>query len=430
MKLKKRDFFAIHSWIGIKMSILFFIVCFSGTIAVLSNELDWLFNPEMRAGPKKELADRNLIRDNLKKDYPGGVLTYWMKPEAEYLCDIVYVEEKGQRKYVFANPYTGKIQGEAQITVQRYFRDLHYFLFIPFQVGHFTVLAFAFLLLFSLLTALIFYKKWYRKLFILKTQNGPLVFFRSLHRLVGLWSIPFSILFALTGIWYFIERANVGNIHQQIRFEVPTIDLKEYDQKEWKELTYTVDYDRIIDSAQVHLPGLKVEKIGPPASPGQAVYVYGSNHVPLVRSRANRVYVNPISYEVLAVQNAASINTSMWLNDIADPLHFGYWGGLPAKIIWFIMGLGISSLVLSGIWIVVKRKARSRKKLVNKKSLLGIWGYINIFITILMFGFMYYFLIARYGVAWHVLLTVSFCWSLVIAGSYYVYIYRIRSMGN
>ncbi len=49
MKLNKKAFFQIHSWIGIKLSILIFIVCFSGTLATLSHEMDWLFIPEIRA---------------------------------------------------------------------------------------------------------------------------------------------------------------------------------------------------------------------------------------------------------------------------------------------------------------------------------------------------------------------------------------------
>ncbi|PIF00071.1 MAG: hypothetical protein CR994_07710 [Maribacter sp.] len=67
------------------------------------------------------------------------------------------------------------------------------------------------------------------------------------------------------------------------------------------------------------------------------------------------------------------MSTLIWLNDIADPLHFGSWGGLATKVIWFIGGLGISSLVLSGIWMTLKRR-----KVGQKKDPLKSWGYGNI----------------------------------------------------
>ncbi len=419
MMLKKRNFFKIHSWIGIKLSILFFIVCFSGTIATISHELDWLLTPGIRVKPTQEQVSKNLMRDNIKAEYPNGEITYWMKPGASYLADIVYVEEKGLRKYVFLNPYTGEVQGDAQITIQRYFRDLHYFLFIPFQVGHFIVLAFGFLLLVSLLTALVFYKNWYSKLFVLKTGKGSLVFFRSLHRSIGLWSIPFSLLFAITGIWYFIERSDIGGIRELIYFDRPIVERNE---EEWKNLTLMVDYDRAVQIAKEEIPGLEVEKIGPPSRPGSPLYVYGKNEVPLVRSRANRVYIDPISYDVLAVLNANDLNFATWLNDIADPLHFGYWGGLITKLIWFLMGLGISSLVLSGIWIAVKRQSKQKEK----KKVIGNWVYANYLITALMFFFMYHALIVRYRVEWNVLLAVTLSWVLVIALSYFIFVVKVK----
>ena len=117
MKWNKRTFFSIHSWIGIQFSILFFIVCFSGTIATLSNELDWLFTPGMRVSPQETLAPRNEIRDRIEEQYPGGEIVYWTSPGPAYLADIVYVVKEVVRTYVFVNPHTGLIQGDAQITI-------------------------------------------------------------------------------------------------------------------------------------------------------------------------------------------------------------------------------------------------------------------------------------------------------------------------
>lgn len=48
MKLpSKKLFYRFHNWIGVQLSILFFIVWFSGTLAILSSEYDWLFFPEV-----------------------------------------------------------------------------------------------------------------------------------------------------------------------------------------------------------------------------------------------------------------------------------------------------------------------------------------------------------------------------------------------
>ena len=91
MKLDRKFFFRIHSWIGIKLSILFFIVCFSGTMATLSHEMDWLFIPETRATYQETKADKNTVVDNLMGQFPTGKIIYWAAAAESYLCDIVYV---------------------------------------------------------------------------------------------------------------------------------------------------------------------------------------------------------------------------------------------------------------------------------------------------------------------------------------------------
>lgn len=407
------------------MSILFFIVCFSGTLATLSHEMDWVFIPAIRATPQEVFASKNVIVSNIKKTYPKGRITYWSRQEEPYLCDLIQVLEGEKRKYVFANQYTGEIQGSANLTFQRFFRDLHYYLFIPFQLGHFTVLIFGLLLFISLITALLFYKKWWRKLFELRTGKGALVFFRSLHRLVGLWSIPFTLLFSITGIWYFIERANVADIRREVNPRIPKITTFDSKVDSMINLSYTIDYDKAVKIAEQQIPNLQVKSLNPATTHNNAIFIRGKSDAPLVRQRANRVYINPHTYEILKIQNARDISTVMWLNDVADPLHFGYWGGLLTKIIWFIMGMGISSLVLSGIWISLKRKAMNRKR---QNKVRGVWKYVN-WST---YGVMMYFMYSKLFSVYHASLTsitiISLGWLSLITLTYYVFVIRLKKV--
>ncbi|MEP0710773.1 PepSY-associated TM helix domain-containing protein [Algoriphagus sp.] len=426
MKFKKKVFFDIHSWIGIKLSILFFIVCFSGTIATLSHEMDWLFIPEMRAEEQNVRASKNQIILNLRAAYPNGTFTYWAASEEPYLCDIIYVVQDEKQVYAFANPYTGVIQGHASITFQRFFRDLHYYLFIPFQVGHFTVLIFSFLLLISLTTALLFYKKWYSKLFELKIHNGPLVFFRSLHRLVGLWSIPFTLLFSITGIWYFAERTNIGNLSDIANPKAPKIESRFSEEPNASDFVFTVDYSLAEQKAQKAIPGLIIKDILPPKNPTEPIYLTGLSDVPLVRNRANRVYLDPKDYKVIGVQNAAELNTATYLNDIADPIHFGNWGGLITKVIWFVMGMGISSLILTGIWISLKRKVKSRAK--QMKQRMGVWKYLNWAMFLVVIGFMYAALISNYHATPAAFITITAGWFVFITLAWYLFEVKLREI--
>lgn len=421
MKLNKKTLFQIHSWIGIKLSILFFIVCFSGTLATLSNEMDWLFYPGMRATGNGERVSYNQLVEEVQKAYPDGSISYWVMPKEPYLNDIVYVNKQGQRHYVFVDAQTGEVAGDTTVTFQRFFRDFHYYLFMPFyQIGYFMVLVFAFFLAISLVTALMFYKKWWKKLFELKSGNGKLMLFRSLHRLVGLWSVPFAILFSLTGIWYFVERTNLGKVSEIANPIPPKLENEPLDSSDPVAFSYQLDYDKAAQVAQESITGLQIRGIVPTNEVSKPIYFRGTSHVPLVRNRANRVYLDPISYEPVMVQKAEEIPTVMYLNDIADPLHFGNWGGLTTKILWFFAGLSLSSLVLTGIWIALKRQ-------VKKTSIkpMGSWKYINWGLALVVIGFMYSFMILRYSLSWQPLVFVGLLLGLISWLTWYIFVFRL-----
>ncbi len=423
MKLDRKKLFRIHGWIGIKLSILFFIVCFSGTLAVLSHEMDWLFNPDTRAQYQEQRASRNSIVQQVKASMPDARIVYWEASREPYLCDQIHVTQDNHRYYVFANPYTGQVQGHASLTIARFLRDLHYYLFIPFQVGHFTVLIFGFLLLASVITALYFYRKWYRKFFALKKGKGPVVLFRSLHRVVGVWSIPLALLFAVTGIWYFIERTNLGQVSTIANTKTPEIQALGLDSVAFAQMDATLDYDQAIAAAKAAIPDLQVKDIFIPTQQDRPLYLTGTNTTPLVRHRANRVYIHPLTYEVVAVQDAGKINTVTWLNDIMDPLHFGYWGGLPSKIIWFLSGLAISGLVLTGIWISLKRKVRDAQK--AKHQRLGKWKYANWAVLFLLLLFMYGTLIVRYAAGTGLIIGLTLAIIGLTVLGWYIFVHRI-----
>lgn len=367
--ITKDRLFKLHSWVGVNLSILLFVVCFSGTLAVFSHELDWLFNPAMRAQPSDEQASWNTIAANVQAAFPEGRITYWHRAHEPYLTDLIYVKQGDDLKYVFANPYTGAVQGSADITIARFMRDLHYYLFIPFQIGHFTVLFFGFVLTIALWTGLLYYRDWYKKLFVLKTGKGAKVFYSSLHKLIGAWSIPFLMVISLTALWYFVERADFPRISSYLDEARPTVQAPSGVEQP---LSYpAIDYDQYAAIAKQAIPGLSVKGIYPPFTSTQSLYLTGPSEVPLVRYRANRVYVDPYTHQVLKVQQADQINTVTWLNDIADPVHFGYWGGLASKTVWFIFGLGLSILILTGPWLFLKKQKKLRKLKKERRVVYG-----------------------------------------------------------
>src|SRR5688572_20522853 len=50
--IKRRVWWIVHSWAGLKLSLFTTWVLLTGTLAVFSNEMDWLARPAMRVDPQ------------------------------------------------------------------------------------------------------------------------------------------------------------------------------------------------------------------------------------------------------------------------------------------------------------------------------------------------------------------------------------------
>jgi uncharacterized iron-regulated membrane protein len=129
--------------------------------------------------------------------------------------------------------------------------------------------------------------------------------------------------------------------------------------------------------------------------------------------------------EILKVQNAEQISTVTFINDIADPLHFGTWGGLATKLVYFFAGLAISGLILTGVWISLRRKVKSLKQLKAQK--MGGWKYVNYKLVIAMMILMYYTLADRYHASWWALLFVSLGFIILVLLALYLFKYKPKS---
>lgn len=125
-------------------------------------------------------------------------------------------------------------------------------------------------------------------------------------------------------------------------------------------------------------------------------YAEGQANDVLVRDRANKVYVNPYTGEIVYSQTASSQGLYWRLSDTADPLHFGNFAGVWVKILWCIFGLALSFLVLSGTYMYVKRQLKLRRKedLRGVKVSLGLSGAL-----LLCIGYYAYHTLMGYGIA-------------------------------
>ena len=351
--LSNKTLFRWHGWLGLNLSLLLFIVCLSGTVAVFSWEIDWLLDPAMRA--EHETVDWTAIEEGVAATYPNHVVTYIQGPRHDGFAALAYATDPAGRSVkLWVHPATGTVQKRGNFwTVQRFFRSFHRRMFVPNPFGILWVTLFAFALGASAITGILFYKGWYRHLFRVRWDDVRLLFSDG-HRLAGVWSLAFAAIIVVTGIWYGVELVapaggfDPGPIGEEALVERgPTPE--------------TVPLGEQVKRAQAAFPGLEPKDVIP-GTAARATHVRGQADAWFVRPRANTVHVDPVTGDVLSVQDATEAGAYLRWSDMADPLHFGTFGGLGSQAAWFLFGLLLSSLMLTGGWLWhlrAEKKARA-----------------------------------------------------------------------
>lgn len=358
--LTNKRWFAIHGWVGVQLGVMLFVVLFSGSLATVAHEIDWLLNPSMRVTPAEEPLPVEQLVETARSRYPEQHVWFVYLPTNPYFAAEVQLLTPGQEDFtqavrrLYMDPYTGSIQGESGwFTIQRALRNFHMNLSLP-VFGIYVVCAFAFALLASIVSALFFYKRWWRRFFILRLRKGARVFWSDAHRAAGLWSLWFTLVIAVTGIWYFIEMGmfDAGIGLSDIPEAWPTIEIAADSQAQWRPVT------DIVAAAREVYPELRISALFFPTTAGEAVRIYGQGDAWLVRDRANNVFVNPYTAEAMGVYRAEDIPLAYRWAHTADPLHFGDFGGLISKLIWLFFGLSSSALTLTGVYLWARRLRR------------------------------------------------------------------------
>ncbi|MBL4671696.1 MAG: PepSY domain-containing protein, partial [Arenicella sp.] len=359
---QRRKLYKLHSWIGFHLALIMSVILATGTIATISNEIDWIVSKALRVTPTETRVSWQRMTDAIKVHSPESTILTIEQLEGDYLANRARVKNiDGSQRYIYVDQWTGQVTGTTGLlTVQRFFRDLHRYMFMPNVIGLPIVTSMAFILGISLYTGLKTSRNRKTLMMRIRITKGTRVMVGDAHKAFGLWAVWFLVLMIITSIWYLAEfGAAVGGK----RFEPSRPKISTEQLESFGPIIESPSTQDIISAASQAYPELMVTTISFPTRADQAITVLGDNGNPILRSRANRVFLNPQTLEPMKVQRSENIAWVAWLNEIADPLHFGFFGGLITKLIWFVFGLALTALSVTGVWLTWKRtktKAVSR----------------------------------------------------------------------
>lgn len=368
----------VHSWAGLKLSIFMTFILATGTIAVFAHELDWLVTPAMRVHvQERSTASWGALAEAAAAAEPSGRLQILYAPIDPWFAAEAWVEVgKGSPRRVYLDPWTARVTGtHGWANVHRFLRQVHRHLMLPTRIGIPIVSSLALLLLASLATGIITYKKWWRGFLRMPRRGDTRRITGDLHRLAGLWSLWFVALISVTGFWYLVETLG-GNavvpklpeITQGASTRPPTGDA----------------LDHLVRIGQQARPTLDIREVRFTRENG--VILLGQDQAWLVRDRANGLVLDPNSGAILAELDGRDLSVHQRISEMADPLHFGTFGGLATKAIWFIFGLMMTGLSVTGTIIYAKRVQKADRAEASATSLawsgMGLWAYVAVALII------------------------------------------------
>lgn len=365
-KSRSKLWFLVHSWLALPIWFFVLIVCVTGTLAVVSQEIVWLANPDIRASKPSddaELLSYDQVIAAIKQAEPQTRVTSISRPdESHFALDVDVSYPDGRSVTVYVNPYTGVVQGiSPPFNFQAFTRALHGWWLVPFTNGYswgwYLVSFLGLPLLASLVTGLVVYKRFWRGFLrpTLRISHGARIFWGDLHRLSGIWSIWFIAVISITGLWFLIE-AILSDNQISISSEpvVPVVSRESVPTSVAGVPAPMISLDQTIQIATRKIPGLETSFVSLPSNAYSHLQVGGRGWYPLMYQTAT---INPYNGEIAASRLLSDRTGLEFVTESMRPLHTGDFGGLWIKLIWFFFGLILSMMVLSGLLIWTKRTA-------------------------------------------------------------------------
>ncbi|PZW75622.1 putative iron-regulated membrane protein [Pseudomonas sp. 2848] len=368
-KSNSKLWFLVHSWLALPIWFFVLIVCFTGMLAVVSQEIVWLANADVRASKPDDDSQRlsyQQVLDAMHKAEPDLAVRFFSQPDGSHFAlQASVTRADGTNALLYVNPYSGAIQGQRpDFDFEAFTRALHGWWLVPFTNGYswgwYLVSLLGLPMLASLVTGLVVYKKFWRGFFKpVRTGHGRRIFWGDLHRLAGVWSIWFIAVISITGTWFLIQ-AILGDNHMTISSEpvTPVIARQQVPQTPDGSPAPRIDLDEAARIATQAVPGLDVSFISLPATAYSHYSMGGRGWYPLMFQTAE---VNPYTRNVDAQFLLGDRSALEFVTESMRPLHTGDFGGLAIKLIWFFFGLVLTLMVFSGLLIWTKRTAQATR---------------------------------------------------------------------
>ncbi|RZJ60788.1 MAG: PepSY domain-containing protein [Acidovorax sp.] len=362
--------FVLHSWAGIVTGLLMFIVCFSGAVVVFKNEIDLWANPSLAQLPRSDKpASLDVVLTQLHTRYPGAMVETIALPDAVNPSYFAFVRERGApastRTKVALRSDTGTVVGPVDSQLGQYLRMLHVFLFFgPRWIVGFLGAA----MLVLIVTGIVIHRKILAELFTQRWGRSFRVVMSDLHKSAGIWGLFFHILIATTGAWmglaplfeqgykYVTTASSSTSSTDAAKAPKPTRKAA----GDAAEPVRMQSLDALYATAQQAVPGLEARYVSLRRWGTDTAEASFTGNLGGHLASTARVDIHAATGVPRKVHDPRTAGFWSLVNGLMEPLHFGDFGGLALKWLYFFLGMTPAFLSISGtlIWLDARQQRR------------------------------------------------------------------------
>ena len=367
----------VHRWSSLLCSLFLLLVCVTGLPLIFSEEIaQWLDDgpPYAVLPANTPLASIDGLIAESRRLYPVDVILSAFMDDAEPQVRVrlapsyqLAVDAPQRIHYLKFDARTGVLLEDSlhskptdSFKLMLFVRRLHTDLFAGLT-GELLFVAMALLFLAAIVSGVVLYGPFMKKLAFGTVRSGrsARVKWLDLHNLLGITTVAWALLVGATGalnelttpLFALWQKQDVEAMLQPWQGKPALAPGKLY------------SLDAAFDKARKAMPDMRVVSVEYPGNLFATPYhylIWAKGKTPLT----SRLF-SPVMIDARTGALTAKVRMPWYLRalELARPLHFGDYGGLPLKLLWAVLDL-ITIIVLgSGVYLWLARRKALRSRL-------------------------------------------------------------------
>ncbi|WP_226469732.1 PepSY-associated TM helix domain-containing protein [Luteimonas panaciterrae] len=347
----------LHTWAGLVVGWMLFVIFVGGTIACFDTELDRWMRPGMAAEAPARPAVDKLVAE-LEKTDPEAHAWYLYLPRARFPAMKAGAYHDDGRFEIHA--YDAATGAKLRDTAGgEFFFTLHYNLHAG-TIGMYLVGLAGMMMLVAILTGIVIHKRIFKDFFLFRFRGGGQRAWLDGHNITGVLGLPFHLMIAYTGVAIFVASYMTAGLQAGYRGDAEKF------YKEAAPYTHREEMHRppplraplqpMIDDARKRLgadPWIIAIEHPNDASTVVNVALDHSRHVAW---NYRSVYYDGITGAYMAggQQPSGGYHTYTFLGG----LHMVQFGGMLFRWLYFLLGLSGCVMLACGMQVWVEKRAR------------------------------------------------------------------------